>query len=77
MMETIQNWKILAYDIHIPISKTMRKKRFGTPIKITIGNNGFIPNCIYQNNKGDKIVYVFEKCDFNSLINKYAIYSLK
>jgi len=72
-IDSVSGWHLLTHNFDVPLNRIERKNKMGTPIKIVSGNNGFKPECIYQNDKGDKIVYVFVECTPN-LVNRYAIY---
>ena len=75
-IDSVSGWHLLSYNMDIPLNRTLRKNKMGIPIKITNGNNGFNPECIYQNGNGDKIVYVFEECTFN-LVSRFAVYACR
>jgi hypothetical protein len=73
-LHSVNDWHILTYSIDIPLNRRSRKNKLGMPLDVVSGNNGFKPECIYQNDKGAKIVYVFEECTAK-LVNRYAIYA--
>lgn len=75
-LHSVNGWHLLTYNVDIPLNRTLRKNKFGTPLIIVSGNNGFKPECIYQDKKGNKIVYIFDECTAN-LVNRYAVYACR
>jgi hypothetical protein len=75
-LHSVNGWHLIKWDVDVPLNRTLRRKRFGNRLKVVSGRNGFIPQCIYQNNKGDKIMYVFDNCTKN-LVNEYAVFACR